>query len=76
MNDVDDWAAATRVVRFQDYLIIITGKNLEQLYCALERLAVDRIRLLPPTQRTFPKSEGFIEGIEIQEPKEQRSEPE
>ena len=63
-------------IRFQDYLITVTGKNLEQLCCALERLAVDQIRLLTPTQRTFPKSEGFIEGIEIQEPKEERSEPE
>ena len=59
-------------IRFQDYLITVTGKNLEQLCCALERLAVDRIRLLPPTQRTFPKSAGFIEGIEIDEPKKQK----
>jgi hypothetical protein len=63
-------------IRFQDCLIIISGKNLEPLCSALERLAVDRIRLLPPTQRTFPKSEGFIEGIEIQESKEKRSERE
>jgi len=63
-------------IRFQDCLIIISGKNLEPLCSALERLAVDRIRLLPPTQRTFPKSEGFIEAIEIREPKDKRSEPE
>ena len=63
-------------IRFQDYLITVTGKNLEQLCCALERLAVDQIRLLPPAQRTFPKSEGYIEGIEIREPKEKGLETE
>ena len=56
-------------IQFQDRLITITGKNLEPLCSGLERLAVDRIRLLPSAQRTFPKSEGFIEAIEIQEPK-------
>ena len=63
-------------IRFQDYLITVTGKNLEQLCCALERLAVDQIRLLPPAQRTFPKSEGYIEDIEIREPKEKGLETE
>ena len=42
---------------------------------ALQRLAVDRIRLLPSAQRTFPKSEGFIEAIEIREPKQKDSQP-
>ena len=56
-------------IRFQDCLIIISGKNLEPLCSALERLAVDRIRLLPPTQRTFPKSEGYIESIEVHDQK-------
>src|SRR5580693_12418 len=59
-------------VRFQDCTVTITGKGLEPLCGALERLAVDRIRLLPPTQRTFSKSEGCIEGIEINESKEKR----
>jgi hypothetical protein len=54
-------------IRFQDSLITVTGKSLEPLCSALERLAVDRIRVLPPAQRTFPKSEGFIETIEIHE---------
>lgn len=62
-------------IRFQDCLIIVTGKNLEPLCSSLGRLAVDRIRLLPSAQRTFPKSEGFIEAIEIREPKQKDSQP-
>ena len=57
-------------IRFQDCLITVSGKNLEPLCGALQRLAVDRIRILPSAQRTFPKSEGFIEAIEIHEPKQ------
>ncbi len=60
-------------IRFQDCLITVTGKSLEPLCSALERLAVGRIRLLPSAQRTFPKSEGFIEAIEIHEPKQKES---
>jgi hypothetical protein len=60
-------------IRFQDCLVTVTGKSLEPLCCALQRLAVDRIRLLPSAQRTFPKSEGFIETIEIHEPKQKES---
>jgi len=57
-------------IRFQDFLITVTGKNLGPLCGALQRLAVDRIRMLPSAQRTFSKSEGFIEAIEIHEPKQ------
>jgi hypothetical protein len=63
-------------IQFQDRIITVSGKNLEPLCSALERLAVDRIRILPPAQRTFPKSEGYIEGIEIREPKEKGLETE
>jgi len=54
-------------IRFQDCLVTVTGKRLEPLCGALQRLAVDRIRLLPSAQGAFPKSEGLIEKIEIQE---------
>ena len=57
-------------IRFQDCHITVSGKNLESLCSALERLAVARIKLLPAAQRTFPKSEGLVEAIEIHEPKE------
>jgi hypothetical protein len=63
-------------IRFQDCLITVTGKSLEPLCSALERLAVDRIRLLPSRQRTFPRTEGLIETIEIREPKESGPESE
>ncbi len=60
-------------IRFQDCLITVTGKSLEPLCSALERLAVDRIRLLPAPHCPFPKSEGFIEAIEIHEPKQKET---
>jgi len=63
-------------IRFQDCFITVTGKGLEPLCSALERLAVDRIRLLPSAQRTFSKSEGSIEKIEIHEPEEKGLETE
>ncbi len=66
---VKNSGAETLHIRFQDCLITVTGKSLEPLCSALERLAVDRIRVLPSAQRTFAKSEGFVEAIEIQEPK-------
>ena len=52
-------------IRFQECLIIISGKNPEPLCSALERLAVERIRLLPPTQRAFPKSEGLLKALKF-----------
>jgi hypothetical protein len=61
----------TLYIQFQDCLVIVTGKRLEPLCGALERLAVDRIRLLPSPQRMFTKSEGFIEAIEIHEAKQE-----
>jgi hypothetical protein len=57
-------------IRFQDCLITVTGKGLEPLCGALERLAVDRIRLLPSSHRPFFKGAGFIEAIEIHESKQ------
>ena len=62
------------LIRFQDCLITVTGKSLEPLCSALGRLAVDRITLLPVAQRRFPKSEGFIEAIEIGERETESSE--
>jgi hypothetical protein len=54
-------------IQFQDRLIVVTGKSLEALCSALQRLAVDCIRLLPKAHRPFPRGEGFIETIEIEE---------
>ena len=52
-------------IRFQDCLITVTGKNLEPLCGALQRLAVDRIRILPLAQRKFPKSEGLLKQLRL-----------
>lgn len=54
-------------IRFQDCLIIVTGKNLEPLCDALARLAVKFIRVIPHPK--FSKSEGLIATIQICEPK-------
>jgi hypothetical protein len=52
-------------IQFQDCLVTVTGKNLEPLCSGLERLAVNCIRIIPRPQ--FSKSEGLIDGIEIQQ---------
>jgi hypothetical protein len=70
---VTDSAGETLEIQFQDRLIVVTGKSLEALCSSLQRLAVDRIRLLPKAHRPFPKSEGFIDTIEIKEPKQKES---
>ena len=62
-----DSATETLHIQFQDRVVNVIGKNLESLCGALARLAVDRIRLLPSAQRTFQKSEGLVEKIEIRE---------
>lgn len=54
-------------IRFRECVVAVTGKNLEALCGALERLAVDCIRMI--SHPKFSKSEGLIEKIEIQEPK-------
>ena len=53
-------------IRFRERVVAVTGKNLEPLCGALERLAVDCIRIIPHPK--FSKSEGHIEMIEIHEP--------
>jgi DNA replication protein DnaC len=67
---ITDSGDETLHIQFQDRLIVVTGKSLEALCSALQRLAVDCVRLLPKAHRPFPKSEGFIDAIEIQEPKQ------
>ena len=54
-------------IRFREFVVTVTGKNLDSLCVALERLAVDCIRMI--SHPKFSKSEGLIERIEIQEVK-------
>ena len=58
-------------IQFRARVVAVTGKNLEPLCGALERLAVDCIRII--SHPKFSKSEGLIEKIEIHESKENKS---
>ena len=52
-------------IQFQDQIVMIKGKGLEPLCDALERFAVERIKVRPEKYERLGKSEGIIEGIEI-----------
>lgn len=55
-------------IQFQDRIVTVKGKGLEPLCDALERLAVERIRVRPEKYEGLGKSEGIIEDIEIKRP--------
>jgi len=54
-------------IQFQDRIVMVKGKGLEPLCDALERLAVERIRLLPEKYEVLGKNEGIIEEIEFRQ---------
>jgi hypothetical protein len=60
-------------IQFQDRIVLVKGKGLEPLCDALERLAVERIRVRPEKYEGLGKNEGTIEEIEIKEEDENRS---
>jgi hypothetical protein len=60
-------------IQFQDRIVLVKGKGLEPLCDALERLAVERIRLRPEKYGGLSKSEGTIEEIDVKEKGEQNS---
>jgi hypothetical protein len=60
-------------IQFQDRIVMVKGKGLEPLCDALERLAVEKIRVRPEKYEGLGKSEGTIEGIEVKERSEQNS---
>ena len=60
-------------IRFQDRIVMVKGKGLEPLCDALERLAVERIWLLPEKYEGLGKSEGVIEEIEIKMASQQKT---
>ena len=60
-------------IQFQDRIITVKGKGLEPLCDALERLAVERIRLRPEKYEGLGKNEGTIEEIDVKEKGEQNS---
>lgn len=53
-------------IQFQDRIIVARGKGLEPLCDALERLAVEHIKMCPEKYRAIARNEGVIEDIEIQ----------
>jgi hypothetical protein len=52
-------------IQFQDRVVIVKGNGLEPLCAALERLAVERIRMSPEKYEQILKGDGFVENIEI-----------
>jgi adenylate cyclase class IV len=57
-------------IQFQDWIVIVKGKGLEPLCAALERLAVERIRMAPEKYEQILKGDGFVEDIEIKKASE------
>ena len=52
-------------IQFQDRTVTVKGKSLEPLCDALERLAVERIRVRPEKYEGLGKNDGIIEDIKI-----------
>ncbi len=60
-------------IQFQDRIVMVKGKGLEPLCDALERLAVERIRMRPEKYEGLGRNEGIIEAIEIKKNSPQES---
>ena len=60
-------------IQFQDRIILVKGKGLEPLCDALERLAVERIRVRPEKYEGIVKNEGTIEIIEIKSMQQEKT---
>jgi len=54
-------------IQFQDRIVMVKGKGLEPLCDALERLAVERIKICPKKYVAIARNEGVIEDIEIKQ---------
>jgi hypothetical protein len=54
-------------IQFQDRMVLVKGKNLEPLCDALERLAVEHIKVCPAKYGAIARNEGVIEDIEIKQ---------
>jgi hypothetical protein len=54
-------------IQFQERMVLVKGKNLEPLCDALERLAVERIKVCPEKYGTITRNEGIVESIEIKQ---------
>ncbi len=54
-------------IQFQDATVIAKGKNLELLYDALARLAVEHMKIFPEKYGSIASTKEIIETIEIRE---------
>jgi hypothetical protein len=54
-------------IQLQDRIITVKGKGLEPLCDALERLALERIKVRPEKYEGLGKNEGIIEEIEFRQ---------
>jgi hypothetical protein len=54
-------------IQFQDRIVMVKGKGLEPLCDALERLAVERIKVRPEKYEGLGKNEGIVEDIEVKQ---------
>ena len=54
-------------IQFQDRIVMVKGKGLEPLCDALERLAVERIKICPEKYGAIARNEGVIEDVEIKQ---------
>jgi hypothetical protein len=52
-------------IQFQDEIIVTRGRGLEPLCAALERLAVERIRVRPEKYEAIAPNDGIVGCIEI-----------
>jgi hypothetical protein len=52
-------------IRFQDQVVKVKGSGLGALCEALERLAVERIKLCPEKYGAIGRNDGIVEEIEI-----------
>jgi len=57
-------------IQFHEWIVIIKGNGLEPLCAALERLAVERIRMSPEKYEQILNGKGFVENIEIRHARE------
>ncbi len=60
-------------IQFQDRIVMVKGKGLEPLCDALERLAVERIKVCPEKYEGLAKNEGIIDEIEVKSMQQEKT---
>ena len=60
-------------IQFQDQIVKVKGKGVEPLCDALERLAVENIKIRPTKYLELTKQEGIIEEIDIKDSQQEKA---